>query len=408
MKKGKKRVVNYLIIGILVLLLGLWINSRWTAWFVSPAEVDFSFASAPDRVTLTAGEDFISERNVSWRCDTLERESGLLLVDAIGDTVRLSAKSQLVKSNGGSDMFYWVALDSLVEGADYSYSVFSGDSISGWYDFKMPVRGEVRRFAFVSDVQDTIDGNSGELFDKVYRKYRDYDFVAYGGDLIEAPIDKYWSYLYQGGDSLLASVASVATTGNHEYHKGVIKRLDNRWTSTFVNPKNGPSDRLGRSYFITDNDKLLFISIDTDGLTEPIALWRTRSWLDSLFSENDAQWRIVIMHHPIYSARGKSNWFLSCAIEPILDKYGVDLVLQNHEHGYMRLPSPNGDGDGLPYYVTSNASHKTYDLIPYEGCVKCIEHMKIYQDLTIDDNELVFTAYDAAMDTIVDSFTIKR
>lgn len=397
----------FLVIIILVVtILLLWVCSRWDAWTRPMAETQFSYVSYPDRVVLTVGEDFISERNISWRCDTLFKPSGLLLVTPLGDTTTYVAKSSVVESIGGRDIFYTVHLDSLIEDASYKYKVFSGDSYSGWYPFTTSKREGVRRIAYISDVQDTIGGNSNYLFNKLYSRYSDFDFIAYGGDLIEYPIDNYWCNLFQAADSTFSTIPVVAATGNHEYHKSIFRILDKRWCSTFVYPHNGSYAREGRSYFITDNQTLLLISIDTNGLVDPISLWNTNRWLKQVLSLNKCKWVIVLMHHPIYSVKGNNDWFLRKTLEPIFDKYGVDLVLQNHEHCYMRMQSPSGED--YPMYLISNASHKSYMAEPYEGATKVIPNMIIYQDIVMDSEKLIFNAYNIENDTIVDSFTLKN
>lgn len=405
MKAIKSRYI-YLALLVLTAILGLWVCSRWEAWTAPQPETEFSYVSSPDRVTMTVGADFITERNISWRCDTVVKPSGLMLISHDGDTTMYKAEANMVQSIGGKDVFYKVQLDSLTEDGDYRYRVFSGDSQSGWYGFKTHERDEPRRIAYISDVQDTIGGNSKQLFNKLRARYADYDFIAYGGDLIEYPIDKYWSNLFSAADSTFSTIPVVAATGNHEYHKSFFRILDERWCNTYVYPQNGSVGREGRSYYTTDSDRLLLISIDTNGLVDPLSLWRTNRWLDNVLSENRCTWTIVLMHHPIYSVKGNDDWFLRQAVESIFDKYRVDVVLQNHEHCYMRLLSPNGSD--RPMYIVSNASHKAYGAKPYEGAAKVIPKMIIYQDIVMDGDKLVFRAYSAQTDSIVDSFTLQN
>ncbi|MFI3239378.1 MAG: metallophosphoesterase [Bacteroidales bacterium] len=403
MKVIKSRYI-YLTLLILATILALWISSRWDVWTTPQPETEFTYVTYPDRITMTTGENFITQRNISWRCDTIPKPSGLLLATPTGDTIQFIAKSNLVESIGGKDIFYKVCLDSLIEDSNYNYTVFTGDSYSGSYSFHTPKRDDIRRIAYISDVQDTIGGNSKHLFHKLHKLYSDYDFIAYGGDLIEYPIDKYWNNLFIAADSTFSTIPVVAATGNHEYHKSIFRILDERWCNTYVYPHNGSSGREGRSYYTTDNDKLLLISIDTNGLVDPISLWNTNRWLDKILRHNSSKWVIVLMHHPIYSVKGTDDWFLRQTLEPLFDKYAVDVVLQNHEHNYMRLESPSGSD--RPVYITSNASHKSYEIKPHESAQKVIHNIIIYQDIIMDNTKLTFTAYNTETDSIVDSFTL--
>ena len=143
-----------------------WVKIRWVAWFVSLPETEYSYTMVPDRITLTPGEDLLTQRTVSWRCDTIEHPSHLVLVSG-NDTAIYKADTERVVCRGGMDIFYHVRLDDLMADSVYSYKVKTSANESGWYKFKMPSHGDKRRIVYVGDVQDTIGGKSGELFRKL-------------------------------------------------------------------------------------------------------------------------------------------------------------------------------------------------------------------------------------------------
>ena len=51
-----------------------------------------------------------------------------------------------------------------------------------------------------------------------------------------------------------------------------------------------------------------------------------------------------MLHHPVYSIKGKTN---NLAVRWMFDglfrEYGVDLVLQGHEHNYARMTNKNDE-----------------------------------------------------------------
>lgn len=70
------------------------------------------------------------------------------------------------------------------------------------------------------------------------------------------------------------------------------------------------------------------------------------------------------MHHPVYStAKNRDNTILRERFKPIFEKYGVDLVLQGHDHTYAR----GGLGKKRPVYLLSVAGPKMYESILNAG-----------------------------------------
>jgi len=63
-----------------------------------------------------------------------------------------------------------------------------------------------------------------------------------------------------------------------------------------------------------------------------------KAWLEAdLKAAKTATWRIVALHHPLFqSSRSHMDDQWMRPISPILEKYGVDLVLAGHVHNYQR------------------------------------------------------------------------
>ena len=404
-----KRLVKISIAVIVVAVLALWVSSRWDAWFYNVPEEPYAAASVPDRITLTSGEDFMSERTVSWRCGDSVKPSKLVLASEDLDTVSIEAKGTVVQSRGGLDAFYVASMDSLQAGYYYSYRVETeGYEPSEWHWFKMPDKEQVRRsFLFFGDVQDTLGGNSGQWFAKLYKKYPEVEFWACAGDLIERPIDAYWNYLYESADSILASMPLFNATGNHDYIKSLYRKADPRWKHTFVYPDNGATTAKGISYYV-DFPDMRFIVIDTDGLQDAMTLAGCYKWLRSCLREADDKWKVVMYHHPAYSVRkDRNNYLIRNTFVPLFDKYGVDLVLQGHEHGYMRVNGNEGE-EKRPVYIVSYMSPKSYKARELEQGLKVIADTRMYQVVEYDDSKLVFNAYSLDTDSILDHVEMKK
>ena len=113
---------------------------------------------------------------------------------------------------------------------------------------------------------------------------------------------------------------------------------------------------------------------------------------------------------------GREQW------KPLLDQYGVDLVLNGHDHSYARghvrhIDANTGEeGDLGAIYVTSVSGPKQYasdpkdmELYDKDGYqpVKRANMVQLFQVITIEDNTLNFVAYDV-LGQERDQFTITK
>ena len=78
-------------------------------------------------------------------------------------------------------------------------------------------------------------------------------------------------------------------------------------------------------------------------------------WLEQQLQTHNEDWKIVFMHHPIYSSGGRhgSSMALREVLEPLFIKYNVSVVLAGHEHFYERIKPQNGIA-----YFTAGGSAK--------------------------------------------------
>ncbi len=88
--------------------------------------------------------------------------------------------------------------------------------------------------------------------------------------------------------------------------------------------------------FWKNKKKALFVFIDTtpfDGGKKK-SIDAEKSWLTEALANSDADWKIVIWHHPPFTT-GLRKWKLKHIqkiLEPIFKKYNVDISLSWHEH----------------------------------------------------------------------------
>ena len=104
----------------------------------------------------------------------------------------------------------------------------------------------------------------------------------------------------------------------------------------------------GRWWARSEGDVLL-IGLDSNLADDP----DQRAWLERTLASATETWRIVMVHHPPYSAGYQgSNEDVRRAFVPLFERYGVQLVLSGHDHDYQRSVPING----VTYVVTGAAA----------------------------------------------------
>jgi len=107
-------------------------------------------------------------------------------------------------------------------------------------------------------------------------------------------------------------------------------------------------DMPGRWWARTFGD-VLVVGLDSTSTDDPAQ----RAWLERTLEHSDAQWKIVAVHHPPYSAGYQgSDDAVREQFAPLFARHGVQLVLSGHEHDYQRSEII----DGVTYVVTGGAA----------------------------------------------------
>ena len=177
--------------------------------------------------------------------------------------------------------------------------------------------------------------------------------MVHAGDLVNKPeSDADWQEWFEAGSFILASMPNFFTPGNHEYARTMgLPHLTKFWDPQINLPQNGPLGHEDVTYYF-DYQNVRLISLNSYWLVAQQA-----NWLEKVLQDNPQQWTVVLFHYPVYSATGRGTDNLLRHWKPLLDKYGVDLVLQGHEHIYARGTSqPDRQSDSLatgPVYVVS-------------------------------------------------------
>ncbi len=386
-----------------------WCIDRWDVWFENPEEAPYKASVVPTRVLLTFGDEQEDSRNISWTCGDETRPAYVELIDQQDSLQRktIPATGEVFESRNGKAAYYVAQLRGLQKGHHYRYRVCTGNAASEWFTFHLPdAEKQETSFLYMGDIQDSIGGIANQLLRNAFRANPDAEFFVCGGDLTERPTDAYWGETFESLDSVGQAVPVLTVTGNHDYLKGVIGKLERRFSlihSYFLDSMVGENQ-----VFTVRYKNMQFFCLDSN--REFPYLWTQRQWLKKKLEASTATWKVVVLHHPLYSIRGRMNNLIQrWMFDDLIREYGVDLVLQGHEHAYARMTQHTDDGTAItPIYTVSHCSPKSYRIEFDERFDKFGSGSRYYQKVLTHGDTLFLTARDAHDGSLYDSLYIVK
>jgi hypothetical protein len=116
-------------------------------------------------------------------------------------------------------------------------------------------------------------------------------------------------------------------------------------------------------------------------------------WLKQVLPASTATWKIVVFHHPAWTCGAyRSNAAVVEKWVPLFEQYGVQLVLNGHDHNYQRF----GPRRGVTYIVHGGGGSHLY---PIESCPASYPTRRFaravhgFLYLRANDSELRVSAY---------------
>ena len=162
-----------------------------------------------------------------------------------------------------------------------------------------------------------------------------------------------------------------------------------------------PFNMGGERYFTFVKKNVRFFVLDTNQL-DPAQ----RAWLDTALQRSAEDWRICYFHHPIYSDGGRhgSDVALRVALEPLLVKYGVNVVFAGHDHVYERIKPQKG----ITYFVSGSGGElRKGDVRPSAMTAAYFDQDQSFMLVEVAGDDLFFETV-ARTGAMVDSGVIHR
>ena len=258
-------------------------------------------------------------------------------------------------------------------------------------DVRLPNKPGTLKFAVIGDTG-TGDSNQYRVA-KVLANARQmfpFEFVAMVGDNMygaDNPRDYEKKFEIPYKPILDAGVKFYAALGNHDSPNQRMYKLFNM---------NGQ-----RFYTFKPKDGVRFFALDSNYM-DPEQL----QWLEKELKASGSDWKIAFFHHPLYSSgeRHGSDTALKDQLEPLFQRYSVDVVLTGHDHVYERIKPQKG----TQYFIVGNSAKlRKGDLEDIGLTAKGFDTGYSFMLVEIDGDQFHFQAISDTGKTI-DSGTVLR
>lgn len=378
----------------------------------------------PDRIILTFHEDPSESRAVTWRTDTTIKNAYAEIAEAtvnsnfVTNSKKYMAKTEtfdlgLYKGNKSLKVHYHsVAFNHLKPNKIYVYRVGDGKSHwSEWIQFKT-AKNEYAptKFVYFGDAQNDVLSHWSRVIRMAYQKAPDASFVIHAGDLINnAHKDYEWAQWFKSGGFIHSQWTAIPVVGNHEFiplNRGDERKLAIQWKPQFTLPIEKELDeKLHETVYTVDYQDIRIIVLNSNGM-----LKEQTQYVEQQLKKSTAKWNIITCHHSVFSpAEGRDFEYARKKWKPLFDEFNVDLVLNGHDHTYARghvptISTTKGSKNLGTIYVTSVSGPKQYPLdreqikrYSKEGYQldKSAEQTQFFQVITIENNKLIYVAYNA-------------
>jgi acid phosphatase type 7 len=373
------------------------------------------FAVAPQRIVLSVSENPENSVGITFRFyEAVDKAQIQYLkdretVDLHKEAVTLTVEPGIVYTDTTESIAQYACsalLRDLEADSEYAYRVGDGKDWSPWYTFRT-AKKESHDFTIVylGDPQWGFMDYLPRLYHQAMLTAPDAAFWFIAGDLVDYPYEDWqWDAFFRGGQEVFTRYPVTSAVGNHGYlwaYRDHRNTLPSTWRPHVTQPENGP-EGLEETCFYFDYQGVRFIVLNGNERLEDQA-----KWLKNVLKKNPNNWTIVGIHQGFYPSGWERDYpkyrelFL-----PLMEKYGVSMVLQGHDHAYSRTyPLRKGKiiddpAKGISY-VISNAGAKQYPIKSKFSDLYQVQeaaNKQYFQTLSFYEDSLVYRSYTATGD----------
>ncbi|SDX06029.1 PA14 domain-containing protein [Paenibacillus sp. CF384] len=416
-------ITDYSPIAIAMSLYGSAKTNRSFAWYTKYDKPQSAPVNITDSIVevVPAGKAFGSDATIRF----------------VGKPEETRILNLKVTSNvNGSFISHKVLVDGLTPATAYQYRVGSDGNWSQTGSFTTEAE-DVKNFNFLY-MTDSQGGNSQdyEVWANTMRQatqhVTDPKFLLMTGDQVDAgALESQWLDYFGKPQDMLMNLPIMAAVGNHE------GPYNDNYYYHFNYPNNSIANPLppGSVYAYDYGDAHIMVLNTMDigwDDAQKKAFDQEVDWLKREVAETDKKWKVVAFHKAIYSvgnhALDSDILALRQRMYPIFDELGIDVVLQGHDHTFMRSyqmynnqaikdVEKDGDGrvlnpDGTLYMINNSAATKFYDVKDnvdrYYAAVYQQPKVAIYSGVKMTENSFTIDSYKSGEETPFDTYSIVR
>ena len=282
------------------------------------------------------------------------------------------------------DSGFYIELTNLEPGEKYTVKIPEHKNLTF---MAPPAPQDGFTFAAISDHQ-TIPEKTEIGFKAV--KKENPNCIISAGDMLEDGKLKNWAKNFFEKIPIIEGIPFGCTQGNNDTGSGLF--------SSFL--------ALDPKYYTTEYSNARFIFLDSNSSFNPTG--EQIQWFEQVLKENKSLWTIVVYHHSSFLSTNPdhSHTRYREVLTELYEKYGVDLVINGHNHLYDRTAPINGT-----VYVTlpTMSSHTPkYDVkhdSPYYA--KTVPGFLGYGMFNVSSNKIKGTIKDLN-GKIIDTFEILK
>ena len=259
-------------------------------------------------------------------------------------------------TNSTSTTEHAVQLTGLSPGVKYFYSVGSssalqlagGDSDHFFVTAPVPGTAKPTRIWVIGD-SGTADANARAVRNAFleFTGSRDPDLWIMLGDnaYYHGTDNDYRKAVFNTYPQVLPKTVLWPTLGNHDADTADSTTESGPYYDIFSLPRNGEAGGVAsgtEAYYSFDYGNLHFVCLNSETDPSPPDGAMMMTWLEADLAANEKEWIIAFWHRAPYSKGSADSdeepmgsWMRQNAV-PILERYGVDLVLAGHSHSYER------------------------------------------------------------------------
>ena len=246
-----------------------------------------------------------------------------------------------------------VLVNGLADATQYYYSIgdntstFAGDASYHFSTSPAPGTAANTRVWVIGD-SGTANSSAQAVRDayKTWSASQAADFMLMLGDNAynDGTDDQYQNAVFNTYPELLRQLPVWPTLGNHDGHSADSGTQSGPYYDIFDLPTAAEAGGLAsgtEAYYAFDYGNIHFVVLDSYETDRSVG-GTMLQWLESDLATNDKPWVIAFFHHPPYTKGSHNSDTEGRLIDmrqnalPILEAWGVDLVLGGHSHTYER------------------------------------------------------------------------